>query len=101
MISHPTWIYLLLLTRIYAVHLPFVAAPTTSADASLMITVTQVKYVIAITSATALAWDTIKIVRQTMEMTSMPDVLLICAVIQTTSVDVQTTVTVHQVKRAT
>jgi len=71
-----------------------------SVDVPSMITAHQVNYVILITSATALAWDTKMIVQQTMEMMSTLAVLLANAAVRTTSVDVQATVIVLQTKYA-
>ena len=60
------------------------------------------KYVIVITSATALAYLTNKIVQQSTEMTSMLAVLLANAAVQTPFVDVPSMITAyHQAKYAT
>jgi len=85
------------MTSMPAVLLAFAAAQTTSVDVMITMTAHQVNYVIVITSVTALVCLTNKLVQQTMEMTSMPAVLLAFAAAQTTSVDVMITMTAHQV----
>ena len=73
---------------------------TISVDVQVVSTAHQVKFVIQTTSATFLACQSEMIVQQRMEMTSMPAVCLAFAAVQTTSVDVQATVTALQTKYA-
>jgi len=81
--------------------LVFAAVQTTSVDVMMVMTVDQTKYATLTTSATVLAWDTIKVALQTMEALSMLVVLLAFAAIPTRLAAVLTTVTVDQTKYAT
>jgi len=81
--------------------LAFAALPTRLVVVQATVTVDQTKYATLTTSATVLAWDTIKVALQTMEALSMLVVLLAFAAIPTRLVVVQATVTALQTKHAT